>query len=88
MGSNGWYTGPVTVTLAASDANASRVGPDPGAFTVTRTGSTNTALTVRYALGGTATNGIDYNTLGASVTIPAGAASTSLTVVPKPATGC
>ena len=75
-----------TITVAVSDANASRVGPDNGAFTITRTGSTASALTVNHSLGGAAVNGTDYNTVSTSVTIPAGAASATLTIVPKPAT--
>ena len=74
-----------TVTVAATDANASRVGPDNGEFTISRTGSTATSLTVNYSLGGTAVNGIDYATLSTSVTIPAGATSATVTVVPQPA---
>jgi len=73
-----------TVTLAASDASASRVGPDNAAFTITRTGDTVTSLTVDYSLGGTAVNGTDYDTLSTAVTIPAGAASATITVIPKP----
>jgi len=64
-----------TVTVTATDANASRVGLDPGTFTVTRNGSTSGALTVNYSLTGTATNGTDYNALGTALTMPAGAAS-------------
>ncbi len=75
-----------TITVAATDASASRVGPDNGAFTITRSGSTASALAVNYSPGGTAVNGTDYNSLGASVTIPAGAASATITVTPKPAT--
>jgi len=75
-----------TVTVAATDANASLVGPDNAVFTISRTGSTASALTVNYSLSGTAVNGTDYNTLNTSVTIPAGAASTTITVVPQPAT--
>jgi hypothetical protein len=76
-------SGLITVTVAANDANASRVGPDNGAITITRSGSTTSALTVNYSLGGTAVNGTDYNSLGASVTIPAGASSAVITIVPK-----
>src|SRR5439155_846720 len=52
-----------TVTVVASDANASESGPDSGTFTVSRTGSTTAALTVKYSLGGSAANGSDYATL-------------------------
>lgn len=72
-----------TVTVAAT-ANASRVGLTNGAFTVTRTGDTSTALAVNYSLGGTAVNGADYTALGTALTIPAGAASATITVAPLP----
>jgi len=72
-----------TVSVTATDANASRVGPDNGVFTMTRTGSLASALAVNYTLGGAAVDGIDYNTLAMSVTIPAGAVSVTLVVVPK-----
>src|SRR5256886_9406021 len=67
-----------TVVVAASDASASEQGADPGEFTFTRTGDTSSALTVNYTLGGTAQNGTDYQQLGTSVTIPAGAGSATL----------
>jgi hypothetical protein len=72
--------------VSATDTNASRVGLDPGTFIVTRSGSTALALTVGYALGGTAVNGTDYNPLATSVAISAGAASAALTVTPKSST--
>ena len=50
-----------TVTIAATDANASEQGLDPGTFTVSRTVSTSSALTVNYTIGGSATNGTVYN---------------------------
>lgn len=71
-----------TVTLAASDPNASEAGPDAGTFTITRTGATALALTVRFSRGGTATQGADYHALGETVTIPAGSASATVRVTP------
>jgi hypothetical protein len=71
-----------TVAVTASDAAASEPAAT-GTFTVTRTGSTTTALTVTYTLGGTATNGSDYAAAPASpLTIPAGATSAAITVTP------
>ena len=75
------------VTIAATDAIASEEGPDPGIFTVTRSGDpvafdTTQALTVTYTLSGTATNGVDYQALSGTVIIPAGASSTAIVVVP------
>ena len=71
-----------SVGIVASDVAASEWGPDPGAFTVSRMGSTNTDLTVFYAISGTATNGVTYNLLPSSIVIPAGALSATITIVP------
>lgn len=72
------------VSIAATDATAaeSSTTVDTGTFTITRTGDTSTALTVTYTVTGTATNGTDYNRLSGSVVIPAGQASTTITVTP------
>ena len=71
------------VTIEASDASASEVGPDTGSFRVTRpAASTNGALTVNYTLSGTAVNGSDFATLTGSVVIPDGATSAEFTVTP------
>jgi hypothetical protein len=69
------------VTVAATDVTASEAGSDPGTFTISRTGSTTNALTVNYALGGTAGTG-DYAALPGSVVIPAGQISAPVTVTP------
>ena len=71
-----------TVTIIATDPSASEPGTDTGTFTVTRTGSAANALTVNYAVGGTASNGTDYVALPGSVVIPAGSSSTTITVTP------
>ncbi|MBI2933792.1 MAG: hypothetical protein HYY16_19280, partial [Planctomycetes bacterium] len=68
------------VTVTASDASASEPGADTGTFTITRTGSTGSDLTVDFTVGGTATSGTDYTSIGTSVTIPAGSASAPITV--------
>jgi len=57
-------------------------GPKDATFTVFRLGVTNKDLVVAYAIGGTATNGIDYVALPGTVTIPAGERSAAITVVP------
>ncbi len=72
----------ITVTVTANDPTATEAGPTTGQFTVTRTGSTTSALTVYFAVSGTATSGSDYNSIGTSVTIPAGSASATITVTP------
>ena len=71
-----------SVSVTAVDGAASETGPDPGSFTITRTGSTTASLTVAYKLTGTATNGTDYSSLATTVVIPAGQTSASLTVTP------
>ncbi|MBR8830127.1 MAG: hypothetical protein N5P05_003213 [Chroococcopsis gigantea SAG 12.99] len=54
-----------------------------GKFQVTRSGSTNTSLTVFYSRSGTALNNVDFNSLSGSVTIPAGQTNAIITVTPK-----
>ncbi|BAZ09644.1 5'-nucleotidase/2',3'-cyclic phosphodiesterase [Calothrix sp. NIES-4071] len=73
-----------TVTITATDANAaeSSTTVNTGSFTVTRTGDTTAALTITYTVGGTATNGIDYNNLAGSVIIPTGQASATISLTP------
>ena len=71
-----------TVSIAATDATATEAGPTTGTFTISRTGATTSALRVNYTVGGTATPGSDYTALAASLNIPAGAASATLTVAP------
>jgi PA14 domain-containing protein/Calx-beta domain-containing protein/thrombospondin type 3 repeat protein len=74
---------PPTVTVSATDASASETAGDPGTFTISRTGSTASPLTVTYTVGGTATSGSDYASLGNSIVIPAGSASATRTVAPQ-----
>ena len=70
------------VTVAASDPTGAETGAEPAAFTITRTGPVKEALTVRFTLGGEAVNGVDYARVGSAVTFPAGASSSSVTMVP------
>jgi len=70
------------VSLAASDPSAAETGGNVGTFTLTRNGGTAASLTVQWAIGGSATNGSDYVTLGTSVVIPAGSATATVTVTP------
>ncbi|MGM3308239.1 Calx-beta domain-containing protein [Anabaena sp. WFMT] len=75
-----------TITIKASDANAAETvagqTANPGKFTLTRTGNKTAALTVNYAVAGTAANGIDYNTLTKNVTFAAGSATALIDVTP------
>jgi len=69
------------VSLKVTDATAGETG-DPAAFLVSRTGATTSALTVVFAVTGTAASGSDYPSIGTQVVIPAGASSTLLTITP------
>ncbi|BAZ80882.1 putative peptidase [Sphaerospermopsis kisseleviana NIES-73] len=68
-----------TITVVATDANAAETllgtTPNPGQFTLTRTGPTTSSLTVNVALTGTATNGTDYTTIPTTVTFAAGSST-------------
>jgi hypothetical protein len=74
--------GLATVTVAATDASASEALADPAVFTVTRTGSTASPLTVQYSLGGSAVAGKDYAAPSGYVVLPAGSATATVTVAP------
>ncbi len=69
-----------TVTVAATDAFAREGNGDDGLFTVTRTGSTTSAVTVWYSFAGTSLYSKDYQPPGLSITIPAGATSATVRV--------
>ena len=70
------------VSIAATDANASEVGLDPGVITVSRSGNLSLPLIVPLSISGTAVAGSHYTPLPTSVTIPAGQSSTTLQVTP------
>ncbi len=72
-----------TISLTTIDATASEPGANTGAFQVTRIGTTNAPLTVAYALGGSAVNSADYNTLSNYVIIPAGSLNANIAVTPQ-----
>ncbi|MEQ1854019.1 MAG: Calx-beta domain-containing protein, partial [Chthoniobacteraceae bacterium] len=57
------------VMVSTYNHSPSEAGPASGAFYFSRTGTAG-ALTVNYAISGTATNGVDYQTLSGSVVIP------------------
>ena len=71
-----------TVTVATTDSIAREGLGNSGAFTVTRSGSTASPLTVCYGLIGTSAYSTDYLATGLSVIIPAGAASATVMIEP------
>jgi hypothetical protein len=79
-GSFNIFTPPATVTVTASTPTANEAGPVNGVFTLTRAGDASAALTVTYAVGGTADAGVDYTALSGTATFQPGATSTNITV--------
>jgi hypothetical protein len=72
---------PAVVSIAASLPSASEAGPTNGQFTFTRSGGNlAAALIVNYTVGGTATNGVDYSTIGGSITILANQTTATLAI--------
>ena len=67
------------VTVETTDATTAEPG-DNGAFTITRTGDVTDALEVTLLVEGSATNGADYQMIGESFTIAAGASSVEVPV--------
>ena len=80
-GGGGGATG-AQVSIDATSPLAKEVGEVPGEFTFLRSGNMDGALTVYFTIAGTASNGIDYDTLQTSFTIPAYAATASMPVTP------
>jgi hypothetical protein len=73
------------VSVVATDSSATIGTNDPGTFTFTLSGSTTASLVVNFSLGGSAVKWNDYRRLPegdmpVSITIPAGAASATLTI--------
>ncbi|TRU41306.1 MAG: hemolysin, partial [Microcystis aeruginosa Ma_MB_F_20061100_S20] len=75
-----------SITLAVSPSSVTEDGTTNLVYTFTRTGSTTSALTVNYTVGGTATNGTDYTSIPTSVTFAANSATATVTVDPTPDT--
>ena len=69
-----------SITLAVSPSSVTEDGTTNLVYTFTRTGSTTSALTANYSIGGTATNGTDYTLLPTSVTFEANSAIATVTV--------
>ncbi len=57
---------PIAYAISAGSATVTEgnSGTTPVTFTVTRSGGTDAASSINYAIGGTATNGSDYNNIG------------------------
>lgn len=73
------------VQIEATTANADSIayeGCTSATVTFILDNTPTTDYTINYTVGGTATNGVDYNLLPGSITIPAGQTSASFVVTP------
>lgn len=69
------------VQVSTFNQSPSEAGPTTARYYISRTG-TSGALTVNYAMSGTATNGVDYQTLSGSIDIPDTALGVDLALTP------
>ena len=67
-----------TVSVAATKDGAEP--GTPGLFTFTLSNVSTTDTQISYSVGGTATSGIDYTSIGSTVTIPAGQTTVTVSV--------
>ncbi len=70
------------VSVTATDASAAEPGTDTGTFTLTRSGDLGSALAVSIVISGSATSGVDYQSLPTTINFPPGQANATLTVTP------
>ncbi|MEO6182348.1 MAG: Calx-beta domain-containing protein, partial [Verrucomicrobiota bacterium] len=69
------------VSLFTAATNAAEPGT-AASYTVSRTGGAAATLTVKYAMSGTASNGVDYTLLSGSLNFPIGSTNATITVAP------
>ena len=79
-----WVTALPLLGLSTTNAIATELGTNSASIIISRIGDTNTDVTARFTIGGTASNGQDYAALPSSVVIPAGVGSATVTVTPIP----
>ena len=60
---------PISIAISDADAAETKPGetPNPGKFTIKRTGDLSKSLTAKYTLSGTSTKGEDYEVTGTSI---------------------
>ncbi|WP_171984657.1 putative Ig domain-containing protein [Hydrogenophaga sp. A37] len=73
---------PPTVSIAVSPASVSEDGATNLVYTITRSLNLSSATVVNITTGGTATSGVDYIGGVATVSIPAGATTATITINP------
>ena len=77
---------PTSVSLSVLGDGTAVVGGEKGRILFSRSGDTSAPLVVHYQIKGKPINGIDYEYLSGSLTIPAGEAGAKLKVKPVPGT--
>lgn len=88
-GAGSWWPGPVTgakvdeVWIEVLSDRAYEDGTQDGAIRVWRYAARSTPLTVYYSVGGTATAGVDYETLSGSIEIPVDYQFATIPIVAK-----
>jgi len=70
------------ITVQATQPLATEPAGDAGTFTIWRAGNTNASVTIPFTFAGTATNGVDYQSIPLSVTLLPGQVSTTISVTP------
>jgi hypothetical protein len=73
-----------TVSISADKPEAAESGSMEGSFVVSRTAPISSPLQVNFSVAGSASNGIDYQQIASSITIPAGASAAWITIRPLP----
>jgi len=73
----------VTVSIEATDPSAAEHETDPGTFTISRTGNTDNALTVRYTVSGTASNWDYVEALSGQVEFAPGETDVTIDITPN-----
>ena len=71
-----------TLSVTATVPTATENPATNGRFTFVRSGPTDVPITISYRFGGTATIGVDYQVPSESITIPVGASTATLDIVP------
>src|ERR1039457_6362962 len=69
------------VTIRATDDHGTWIR-DPAVFTVFRSGNPAPTLNVYCCLSGTASNGVDYQSIGSFVSLPTGVRSNTIVIQP------
>ena len=83
---DGQFLSPIIpeVRIYSDQPSVSEGSATPAIYTIVRRGTANNlALNVNYTVGGSATNGTDYQALSGVITIPAGANSVDLIIIPN-----